>query len=49
MLFSSMIFLWLFYLVVFLVSRVLPPRGQNVFLLLASLFFMPGESLHISC
>ncbi len=39
MLFSSMIFLWLFLPVVFLVSRVLGTRGQNVFLLLASLFF----------
>ena len=48
MLFSSMIFLWLFLPVVFLVSRVLPTRGQNVFLLLASLFFYAwGEPAYI--
>lgn len=39
MLFSSMLFLWIFLPFVFIVSRFLKPKQQNVFLLLASLFF----------
>lgn len=39
MLFSSLVFLWLFLPVVFLVSRALPLRGQNALLLAASLLF----------
>lgn len=40
MLFSSMIFLWLFLPVVFIVSRWMGIRQQNIFLLAASLFFL---------
>lgn len=39
MLFSSLVFLWLFLPAVFLVYRILPHKGQNLLLLLASLLF----------
>lgn len=39
MLFSSLVFLWLFLPVVFLMYRVLPHKGQNLLLLAASLLF----------
>lgn len=48
MLFSSMIFLWLFLPIVFVVNRFLKLRQQNVFLLLASLFFYAwGEPKYV--
>ena len=48
MLFSSMIFLWLFFPVVFLISRFLKIKYQNIFLLLASLLFYAwGEPKYI--
>ena len=48
MLFSSMIFLWLFLPVVFIVSRWMGIRQQNIFLLAASLFFYAwGEPKYV--
>ena len=48
MLFSSMIFLWLFLPVVLIISRFLKLRQQNVFLLLASLLFYAwGEPRYV--
>lgn len=48
MLFSSMIFLWLFLPVVLVVSRFLKTGQQNIFLLLASLFFYAwGEPKYV--
>ncbi len=48
MLFSSMIFLWLFLPVVFLGYRLIPGKCRNVFLTLASLFFYAwGEPVYI--
>ena len=39
MLFSSLVFLWIFLPAVFILSRLLPLRGQNLLLLAASLLF----------
>ena len=48
MLFSSMFFLWLFLPFVFLFILLLKPRGQNLFLLFASLFFYAwGEPKYV--
>lgn len=48
MLFSSMIFLWLFLPIVFVANRFLKPKRQNIFLLLASLFFYAwGEPRYV--
>lgn len=48
MLFSSMIFLWLFLPVVLVVSHLLKIKYQNIFLLLASLFFYAwGEPKYV--
>lgn len=48
MLFSSMIFLWLFLPAVLIISRFLKLRQQNVFLLLASLLFYAwGEPRYV--
>ena len=48
MLFSSMFFLWLFLPFVFLFNLLLKPRGQNLFLLFASLFFYAwGEPKYV--
>jgi alginate O-acetyltransferase complex protein AlgI len=48
MLFSSMEFLWLFLPIVFIVNRLLPRKANNVWLLLASLFFYAfGEPVYI--
>lgn len=48
MLFSSMIFLWLFLPIVLMVSRFLKIKYQNVFLLTASLFFYAwGEPKYV--
>ena len=48
MLFSSLVFLWIFLPVVFLGCRVLPLRGQNALLLVASLLFYGwGEPVYL--
>ena len=48
MLFSSMIFLWLFLPAVFVINRFLKPKQQNVFLVFASLFFYAwGEPKYV--
>ncbi len=48
MLFSSMIFLWLFLPAVFVIDKCLKPKGKNAFLLLASLFFYAwGEPKYV--
>jgi alginate O-acetyltransferase complex protein AlgI len=48
MLFSSMIFLWLFLPIVFGVSRLLPQRMHNVWLLTVSLLFYAwGEPIYV--
>lgn len=48
MVFSSMFFLWVFFPVVFIGSRILPKKFVNFFLLLASLFFYAwGEPIYI--
>ncbi len=48
MLFSSMIFLWLFLPVVLIISKFLKTRQQNIFLLVASLFFYAwGEPKYV--
>ena len=48
MLFSSMIFLWLFLPAVFVINRFLKPKQQNVFLVFASLFFYEwGEPKYV--
>ena len=48
MLFSSMIFLWLFLPIILIVNRFLRIKQQNLFLLLASLFFYAwGEPKYV--
>lgn len=48
MLFSSLVFLWIFLPVVFLGCRLLPLRGQNALLLAASLLFYGwGEPVYL--
>ncbi|MBE5848372.1 MAG: MBOAT family protein [Lachnospiraceae bacterium] len=48
MLFSSMIFLWVFLPVVLIVSRILPIKLNNIFLLIASLLFYAfGEPKYV--
>ena len=48
MVFSSMFFLWVFLPIVLILSRVVPKKGQNLLLLLASLFFYAwGEPKYI--
>lgn len=48
MLFSSMIFLWLFLPFVLIVNMILPPRARNVFLLAANfVFYAWGEQEYI--
>lgn len=48
MLFSSLVFLWFFLPIVFLGTRLLPIRGQNALLLIASLLFYAwGEPQYI--
>lgn len=48
MLFSSMIFLWVFLPIVLVVSRILPIKLNNVFLLIASLLFYAwGEPKYV--
>ena len=47
-LFSSLVFLWVFLPVVLLAHTVLPPAGKNILLLCASLFFYAwGEPVYI--
>ena len=48
MLFSSMLFLWIFLPVVFIISRLLKTKQQNIFLLLVSLLFYAwGEPKYV--
>ena len=48
MLFSSMVFLWLFLPVAFILYRIIGKKGKNVFLLLVSLLFYAwGEPIYI--
>ncbi len=48
MVFSSMIFLWVFLPAVFIIGRFLPVKAQNVVLLIASLvFYAWGEPVYI--
>ena len=48
MVFSSMLFLWVFLPVVLILSRIVPKKGQNLLLLLASLIFYAwGEPKYI--
>ena len=48
MVFSSMIFLWVFLPVVFLLTRILPRKTHNILLLIASLLFYAwGEPVYI--
>ena len=48
MLFSSLVFLWIFLPVVLVLYRFLPGRGKNALLLAASLFFYAwGEPVYI--
>ena len=48
MLFSSLVFLWIFLPLVLILYRLLPGRGKNALLLVASLFFYAwGEPVYI--
>lgn len=48
MVFSSMFFLWVFLPIVLILSRIVPKKGQNILLLLASLvFYAWGEPRYI--
>ena len=48
MLFSSLVFLWIFLPLVLILYRLLPGRGKNALLLVASLFFYAwGEPAYI--
>ncbi len=48
MVFSSMIFLWVFLPVIFILTRILPPKTHNILLLIASLLFYAwGEPVYI--
>ena len=48
MVFSSMIFLWVFLPVVFILTRILPRKTHNILLLIASLLFYAwGEPVYI--
>ncbi|MBQ6441358.1 MAG: MBOAT family protein [Lachnospiraceae bacterium] len=48
MVFSSMIFLWVFLPVVFILTRILPQKTHNILLLIASLLFYAwGEPVYI--
>ena len=48
MLFSSLVFLWIFLPVVLVAYRLVPGRGKNALLLAASLFFYAwGEPVYI--
>lgn len=48
MVFSSMFFLWVFLPIVLILSRIVPKKGQNILLLIASLLFYAwGEPVYI--
>lgn len=48
MVFSSAVFLWLFFPIVFLINLILPRKCSNIFLLIASLIFYAwGEPVYV--